>query len=64
MKASQSQFTNYASALFYALCFMLFVIFNSGLNLVLQYQNKQTGIELAKQLQIVDNTLITYLMSG
>ena len=51
MKASQSQFTNYASALFYALCFMLFVIFNSGLNLVLQYQNKQTGIELAKQLQ-------------
>ncbi|MFP3398758.1 hypothetical protein SB749_20745, partial [Brevibacterium sp. SIMBA_078] len=30
---------------------MLFVIFNSGLNLVLQYQNKQTGIELAEQLQ-------------
>ncbi|MFP3351181.1 EAL domain-containing protein [Pseudoalteromonas sp. SIMBA_153] len=51
MKASQSQFTNYASVLFYALCFMLFVIFNSGLNLVLQYQNKQTGIELAEQLQ-------------
>lgn len=51
MKASQSQFTNYASVLFYALCFMLFVIFNSGLNLILQYQNEQAGIVLAKQLQ-------------
>ncbi len=51
MKASKFHFTNYSNALFYALCIALLVIINSGLSLVLQHQNEQVGLKLAKQLQ-------------
>jgi len=51
MKASKFHFTNYSNALFFALCIALLVIINSGLSLVLQHQNEQVGLKLAKQLQ-------------